>query len=151
MGTNKFKHGQPIRDEWITIKKGEHAFALISSAECFKLSVVELREFRRFVGASALIYVGRADDEIVCLWGLVPPTLLSTQAYLWLHTTEAVKGNEFLFIRRSQIVMREMLERFPSIIGHCEAHATQSIRWLRFLGAKFQTPMGKLVPFVIEA
>src|SRR5450830_676008 len=33
MGTNKFKHGQPIRDEWITIKKGEHAFALISSAE----------------------------------------------------------------------------------------------------------------------
>ena len=127
-----------------------HAVELISTSVAPKLSDVEVEVFVRFVRASLEIWIGSIDEELLCMWGLIPPTLLSDQAYLWLHTTEAAKGHEFVLVRRSQIELAKMLKRFPLIVGHCEVGEVRSIRWLKWLGAVFAPPGAKLVQFTIR-
>lgn len=122
---------------------------LISSMAMGNLSEVEIEAFKRYVLVSSKLRAGVVDGKLICLWGLIPPTMLSDQAYLWLHTTEAAQEHEFILVRRSQIEIKAMLEEFPRIIGHCEVGAEQSIRWLRWLGASFGDHDGRLVPFEI--
>ena len=98
---------------------------------------------------SMFMWAGLIDDKLACLWGLIPPTLMSNQAYLWLYTTNAITGHEFVLVRHSQLVMEEMLKEYPTICGHAIAGADKSIRWLKWLGAKFGEPQGKGIPFRI--
>lgn len=84
------------------------------------------------------------------MWGLIPPSLLSEQAYLWLHTTEAAKAHAFIFVRHAQRQMEAMLQMYPTIVGHCDVRQPQSIRFVRLLGAQFSEPDGLKVYFVIR-
>ena len=93
---------------------------------------------------------GLVDGEVACVWGLIPPTLLSTTAYLWLLTTEIIAENKFLFIRHSQRYIEEALESFPCIIGDCIIGERSAMRWLRWLGAEFAEPIDGRIPFVIR-
>lgn len=99
---------------------------------------------------SGELWNGFIDDEYICTWGLVPPTVFSTQAYIWMYATPAVRNHQFLFIRRSQIVIEGLLERYESLIGHCFIESHSSRKWLRFLGAEFGEPNGNIVPFTIR-
>lgn len=127
------------------------AARLISETEWFKLEENDAVKFRAWLRASPKLWVGAIEDRLVCLWGILAPTLLSETAYLWLHTTDALKGNEFVFVRQSQRVIAEMRSQYPRIVGHCVVGEEQSIRWLKFLGARFLEPDGRLVPFEIKA
>jgi hypothetical protein len=44
-----------------------------------------------------------------------------------------------------------MLRRYKVIVGNCIVGEDKSIRWLKWLGAKFGKPEGNKVPFVIRA
>lgn len=101
---------------------------------------------------STSLWVGLADEKLVCAWGLVPPTLMSEQAYLWLYTTDRVKDHEFLFVRNSQRAVEEMLQEYPIITGYTKAGNDRTIRWLRWLGATFGEPgtKGLIIPFTIR-
>ena len=94
-------------------------------------------------------WAGLIDDKLAALWGLMPPTVLSNQAYLWLYTTEAMSGHEFILVRHSQIVVKEMLKEYPNIVGHAVINNHKAIRWLKWLGAKFEQPTGGGLPFRI--
>ena len=115
-----------------------------------KFDETQVAFFRKCVTNAAQLYVGFVDDEVVCFWGLIPPSLLSDSAYLWLYTAEELKGNEFVFVRQSQIAVREMLLHYTEVIGHTEAGNTKGIRWLRWLGAEFGHPLGQVIPFTIR-
>lgn len=123
---------------------------LLSEFDGGRLTVKELEVFRGFVLSSSKIRMGCVDGKLLCIWGLIPPTLLSDQAYLWLHTTPEAEQHQFILVRRSQIEMTEMKAEFAQIIGHCEVDEALSIRWLKWLGAQFGEPHGKLIPFVIR-
>jgi hypothetical protein len=123
---------------------------LISALEGVKMDATERAIFDNFIAASVHAYTGLVAGKIICLWGLIPPTLLSDQAYLWLYTTPAAEEHQFVLVRRGQIEMKKMLEEYPKIVGHCEVGAERSIRWLKWLGAKFGLAEGALVPFIIE-
>lgn len=98
---------------------------------------------------SVVIWTGSIDGVLACIWGVIPPTLMSYQAYLWLYTTDALKGHEFLLVRHSQMVIEEVLDEYPSIVGHAIIGSDKSIRWLKWLGAKFGEPQGLAIPFRI--
>ena len=114
------------------------------------LSAEDRNQFRRCFLSSTELWVGYKDDTLVCIWGLVPPTLLADYAYLWLYTTPDLKGNEFAFVRHSQRAMEQMLEQYPLIVGHAAVDTPQSRAWLRWLGAVFKEPAGPIVPFSIR-
>lgn len=124
---------------------------LISSTITDKMTEQESRNLASCTNSTTTVWVGYIDEELVCIWGLVPPTLLSNVAYLWLHTTDKVRDHEFIFVRRSQQAIKKILEIYPEIVGHCEKGSDRSIRWLKWLGAVFGEPDGKLVPFAIRA
>jgi hypothetical protein len=100
---------------------------------------------------SVSMWAGIINGKLAAMWGLMPPTVLSTQAYLWLYTTEALTGHEFVLIRHSQLVMKEMLKDYPCICGHAVVSNHKAIRWLKWLGAKFEAPYGGGLPFRITA
>jgi len=96
------------------------------------------------------MWAGFIDERMAAIWGLIPPTLLSTQAYLWLWTTDVIKDHQFILIRHSQLVMEKMLKDYPSIVGHAVVGNDKAIRWLKWLGAKFGEPCGNAIPFRIR-
>jgi hypothetical protein len=99
---------------------------------------------------SNTMWIGKVDGEVVCIWGVSLPSVLSDRAYLWLWTTEGVKDHPFVFIRKAQIVVADLLKEYSVIVGHCVVGAKNSIRWLKWLGAKFDAPDGNLIPFQIR-
>lgn len=107
--------------------------------------------FDEFLGRSQHIWVGRFNGEVACIFGVICPTILSDTAYLWLHVDEeSVNGNQFLFIRYSQRVMEWLLAEYTTVVGYTHVEAQRSIRWLKWLGAKFGVPDGKRIPFYIR-
>lgn len=108
-----------------------------------------IRIFFQCFRATTEYWMGALDGETICIWGIIPPTLLSDNVYLWLYTTPDLEGNEFVFVRHSQRAVEEILRSYPRIIGHATVGADRSIRWLRWLGAKFGEPDGGLIPFTI--
>lgn len=114
------------------------------------MSEDSLAKFQQAMAFTTIMWGGWVRGELKCLWGLVPPTLLSEEAYLWLHVIEPVGEYEFAFVRHSQRAIEEAVSVFPKIIGHCEAGADRSIRWIKWLGGRFGEPEGKMVPFVIR-
>lgn len=98
---------------------------------------------------STVMWAGFIRKELACIWGVIPPSLMSNQAYLWLNTTEVLKGHEFIFVRHSQRVFEELLEEYPSVVGHVIIGADKAYRWLRWLGAEFGSPQGMVVPYRI--
>lgn len=95
------------------------------------------------------VYTGFVDGEFMCCWGLIPPSFLSTQAYLWMWAPEPIK-HQFMFVRHSQIQVQWMLEQYETIVGHCSVNARSSQRWLKWLGAEFEMGDGRILPFVIR-
>lgn len=96
-------------------------------------------------------WVGLYNGELVNAWGLIPPTLLSTQAYLWMIHTEKLKGREFVFIRHSQRAVEEMLRIYPEITGYAQPENKKGIQWIKWLGGEFGEPKGDRIPFVIRS
>lgn len=99
---------------------------------------------------SVEVRYGLLDNEVACMWGLIPPTLLSDAAYIWLLTTDIVAENKFLFIRHSQRWVESALETYPRLIGDCMVGNDQAVRWLKWLGAEFDQPIAKRIPFTIR-
>lgn len=97
------------------------------------------------------VRTGLVDGEVACMWGLIPPTFLSNRAWLWLLTTDIVAEHKFLFIRHSQRYIEEALREFPIIVGDTDITNKPAQRWLKWLGARFEQPVGRKIPFVIEA
>lgn len=95
---------------------------------------------RRSLKMSEEVWIGMHDDKIACVWGLAPPSAISNRAYLWLLTTDLVEQHKFIFVRRSQIVIKDALKRYDCIIGHVKVGNDSARRWLRWLGAEFATP-----------
>jgi hypothetical protein len=97
------------------------------------------------------VYAGYVDDQLVCFWGLMPPSFLSMSAYLWMWCADSKVPHQLVFIRQSQIQVQRMLEKYSSIHGHTEIGNRKAIRWLKWLGAEFTDyPEDGKLPFVIQ-
>lgn len=123
---------------------------LILEAKRGILTELESKTFEEYLTFSAKLCIGTIHGKLCCAWGLIPPSLLSDRAYLWLFSTDAVDEYKFLFVRHSQMAVKEMLEEWPVITGFCEINKPKSIRWLRWLGARFGNPVDHFLPFEIR-
>lgn len=127
----------------------------VTLAEIFKRSPVKHipkgdELLRKCVYRSTDVRYGFVNGECACVWGLIPPTLLSNSAYLWLLTTDLVEQHKFLFVRHSQRWMEEALLTYPVIIGDLASDDPIARRWLEWLGAKFGATIEGRHTFVIK-
>jgi len=127
-----------------------HISDLISFATGGMLTSRQLEMIEWCQNMSGEMWTGWVDNDLVAVWGLIPPSLLSNQAYLWMYSTERVQEHTFLFVRNSQRMIERMLERYETINGHCQLGATLSMRWVRWLGGVFSEPDGAYIPFTIR-
>lgn len=131
---------------------GQEAYDLLFTEHLATLAVISQETMHRTIMNSSRVWLGVDDEKIIAMWGLIPPTLMSDIAYLWLFTTEHLHGHTFMFIRHSRRAVREMLEDFPTIVGHASLHNQRSRQWLAWLGAEFEDPIDdKVIPFTIRA
>jgi|SRR5580693_785470 hypothetical protein len=107
--------------------------------------------FKECIWRSIEIRQGLVDGKIACVWGLIPPTVLSTTAYLWLLTTDIIAEHKFLFVRHSQRYIEEALKKYPTIIGEVIGHNPSASRWIHWLGGEFGPMIGGRTPFTIRA
>lgn len=121
-----------------------------TSLEIRRIVEPTTKSFSKCLDMSDFIWVGKIDGEVACIWGIVLPSFLSDQAYLWLHTTEAVDEHQFLVVRYSQRMIEEIHKKYPEIVGHCDVLAERSIRWVKWLGGVFGQPEGRRIPFCIR-
>lgn len=130
--------------------QGQKISKLISAGEQLMLDTrsAEILEFCQEMSAES--WSGYVDGKLICCWGLIPPSILSNQAYLWMHSTPAVREHRFLLVRHSQRVVENALLRYEIIVGHCRCSAVDSIRWLKWLGATFDGIDADFRPFVIR-
>jgi RimJ/RimL family protein N-acetyltransferase len=109
------------------------------------------------VERSAAAWAGLADGELVCLFGIVPMTLVGVTGIPWLLGAESVTRYGRPFLRRNRAWLREMLREFPVLRNVVDARNTVSIRWLEWLGFTLGAPqpMGArglpFIPFEMRA
>lgn len=115
-----------------------------------KLGQDEEAKFKRLMQVSFSIHIGYIKDEVACIWGLIAPSMLADQAYMWLHTTDVVRHHTTTFIRGSRNMMDIALENFASIKGDCAINNGKAVPWLKWLGAEFGEPLSDRIPFVIR-
>jgi hypothetical protein len=131
---------------------GDEAWDLIFPEFLGTMGVIEQETMRRTLNNSSHIWAGVDDDKILATWGVIPPTLLSDRAYLWMFHTPHLQEHIFVFVRHSQRVVQEALEFYPILVGHAVIGNTRAIRWLKWLGAEFGKPINdKVLPFEIRA
>ena len=104
-------------------------------------------KLRNFLRASIMSWTGSIDGEIICVWGLIAPTILSDRAYLWLLTTDTLEKHPFVFVRHSQMIVNDMLKNFSTIEGHVVEGNRSGIRWLKWLGFKMGQKSDGLISF----
>jgi hypothetical protein len=122
---------------------------LIRQAEVH-MSSEDLRKLEVCLNMSDIIYAGIIDGEYACCWGLVPPSMMSDKAYLWLQTTAKVEEHKFLFVRHSQRCVEKMLESYEELVGFCSPENKAAIRWIEWLGGEFKKPFAGRVDFSIR-
>lgn len=131
---------------------GSEAYDLIYEEHLSMLSTINQETMQRAMMNSSRVWLGEDEGRVIAVWGLIPPTLMSDIAYLWLFTTKNLTRHTFIFIRHSQRAVQAMLEEFPTIVGHAELTNRKSIQWLKWLGAEFGDPVSdRAVPFTIKA
>src|SRR5438477_12156295 len=121
----------------ITKRHGLDLRQMIMASPAAKLPDAEAI-MRDCLGRSAEVWFGLVDEALVCMWGLIPPTLLSESAWLWLFTTNILPEHKFLFVRHSQLWVSKMLDLYPEITGDMLEGGPK--RWLKWLGAEFESP-----------
>ena len=124
------------------------------NAEPHPISVEEVRVL--FPTAPARLYEdATASDPLLiwlynstpmCLTGLYP--LAPGVAYLWGWEHRLEPRHHIIYARCSRRLIRDSLQRYPVIIGHCRH---QSAKWLRSLGATLGPFSADALTFSIKA
>jgi len=92
---------------------------------------------RDCVDKSTAIWLGVADGVEACAVGVIPVTIFSDRAYLWLISTRICEQHPLRFIRWSKKVMKEVLSLYTGVFGLCGCDNESGRQWLEWLGAEF--------------
>jgi len=77
----------------------------------------------------------------VGMFGITPETLMGSKAIVWLLASDDIDKIKIRFLRNCKIFINLMLNQYPYLYNFVDERNTESIKWLKYLGAKFQGPV----------
>lgn len=92
-------------------------------------------------------WTGLLDGEPVCMFGVVPSSILGNVGRPWMVGTRHLDAHPFVFLRRCRGYIREMREGFDRLENHVDARNERAIEWLTWLGFEMDPAAEKVGPF----
>ena len=92
------------------------------------------------VGGATEAWTGRADGEIICMWGVNPTTLIGLTGVPWMLGSELVAQHWRVFLRENKRWVAHALRLFPILWNLVDARYAEAIAWLRWLGFAIGEP-----------
>lgn len=90
-------------------------------------------------GRSRVAKAAYVDGELVCVFGIIAPAILSTVGSPWFAATDRINQPDVrrLFLRRSRYELAKLSEGFDKMWNVVEEGNRVAIRWLKWLGFVF--------------
>lgn len=92
---------------------------------------------RQSVEMSPFAGVALKDDVPICVFGLLPDSLIGDRARVWLLGTPLISRVKKTFIKYAHRFIEEMLGRYPILYNAVDAQNEPAKRLLQALGATF--------------
>lgn len=138
-----------------------HAEAIASrmrTADAFEVLMMSgsdpLTALRRGLALSIEAWAGTVDGLPVCLFGIVPRSLLSDVAIPWLLGTDEIALHAWAFLRRNRAVVARWRIQYRRLENFVWAGNEAAIRWLDWLGFAFDEELEingvNWLPFAME-
>lgn len=83
---------------------------------------------------------GRVDGELVAVYGVLAPTLLSHEGNPWMAATSAVERSDIrrIFLEHTMHEVAWLAEGFDALWNVCSVDNKIAIRWLKWIGFQFE-------------
>ncbi|KAB0670351.1 hypothetical protein F6V30_09365 [Oryzomonas sagensis] len=101
----------------------------------------------RALGRSAMAWTGLMADRPVCMFGVVPSSILGNVGRPWMVGTRHLDEHPFVFLRRCRGCVGQMRRRFDRLENWVDARNERAIRWLAWLGFEIGPAPEQLGPF----
>ena len=112
-------------------------------------------ELRESVKRSTLCFCVDIDGNQAALFGVVPQTLLSARARVWLLGTDDLAKVRKTFVKMSRVYVARFLRLYPVLWNCVDVRYKKAINWLMAIGADFSSetiggPLHKFYLFEIR-
>lgn len=77
------------------------------------------------------------DNEPIAMFGIVPDSILSYNATIWLLGTPKIISVQLAFAKYSKYFIHMMFDYYPVLSNYVDVMNRKTIRWLKWCGAKF--------------
>ncbi len=95
---------------------------------------------RRALRVSDMVWTGRYDGDLVCMFGVAPVSILTGTGSPWLLGTDLIEKHARPFLRANKGYIEEMLGRYPILMNYADTENVVAVRWLEWLGFTMNTP-----------
>ncbi len=102
--------------------------------------VNQYEALRVSLSMSTHAWAGMIDDDVVCMFGVSPYSLLGSKGMPWFIGSDAVEEHQMAFLRRNKRYVKKMNKAFPYMLNWVDARNTVAIGWLKWLGFKIYEP-----------
>lgn len=75
------------------------------------------------------------DDELACIWGIIPIHIIPAVGFLWMMTTPKIEDQTFVFLRHSQLAIDALMkkyDRLETLVDTSMERSIKYIEWLKF-------------------
>lgn len=90
------------------------------------------------------------DGSVVCIFGVVPVSILGGRGSPWLIGTDLLERHALIFLRQSRACIAQWSQEYALLSNYVDARNTAAMRYLRWLGFTLApaAPFGPLgLPF----
>lgn len=95
---------------------------------------------RRALRVSDMVWTGRYDGQMVCMFGVAPMSIITGTGSPWLLGTDLIVKYARPFLRANKPYVAEMLNKYPYLVNYADTENVVAVRWLEWLGFKMNTP-----------
>ena len=74
------------------------------------------------------------EEELLCVWGVSPLTVLGDKAQLWMLSTTELPKYKLGFARVSKQIFAELMAVYPNSMIAVHTKYTRAMRWTKWLG-----------------